>query len=114
MQLGRFFLREQPAGTWIDYIHPWLEVQKDPKVKAQTMDQCMVGWKDDYEQEVKKPTEWTSNNETLVKPMRRFSCNGQHDHAHPNGKALEISLTFVPTASENKNIDLVKVNLFAK
>ena len=32
MQLGRFFLREQPCGTWIDDVHPWTIMAADPTV----------------------------------------------------------------------------------
>ena len=43
MSLKRFFLREQPVGTWIDDIDPWPKVRSDPSVTAQNMDQCMAG-----------------------------------------------------------------------
>ena len=53
------------------------------------MDQCMSGCKTTDGTPVKKPTEWTSNHELLVKPMRKFMCDGSHQHAHPTGKTLE-------------------------
>ena len=66
MQLGRFFLREQPTGTWIDQIPPWTIVIAHESVVTQTMDQCMTGAKDEWNQPVKKPIEWTANSETLL------------------------------------------------
>ena len=80
MQLGRFFLREQPVRTWIDQIPPWTTVIKHASVVTQTMDQCMTGAKDEWDQPVMKPTEWTANSETLVAPMRRYFCDGTHIH----------------------------------
>eukprot|EP00974_Lingulodinium_polyedra_P085850 8313914-Lingulodinium_polyedra.AAC.1 len=57
---GRYFTREQPAGTWIDHIDPWDQVNH-ADVVTQCMDQCMTGAKDEYGDPVKKPTEWTTN-----------------------------------------------------
>ena len=57
IQLGRYFLREQPVGTWIDQIEPWPKVQTYEIVVTQNMDQCMAGTEDDYGRPVQKPTE---------------------------------------------------------
>ena len=89
LSLKRFFLREQPVGTWIDEIKPWTQVHSDPTVVKVNMDQCMAGAKDDDGCPVKKPTEWTANSRILLLPMEKFKCNKMHDHAHPTGKALE-------------------------
>ncbi len=89
MEMGRFFILEQPSGTWIDYIEPWPKVVCHDTVVTQSMDQCMTGAKDDYGIPVKKATEWTANCESLVAPMRKYICDGHHEHSHPTGKALE-------------------------
>ena len=89
MKMGRFFLREQPVGTWIDDIEPWPEVQSDDTVVTQNMDQCMADAKVDDGTPVQKPTEWTANDLTLVEPMQRYVCDQSHIHANPTGKALE-------------------------
>ena len=49
---GRYFLREQPEGTWIDHIPPWTAVSEATTVYKITMDQCMVGCKDEYDNPV--------------------------------------------------------------
>eukprot|EP00974_Lingulodinium_polyedra_P083236 8058686-Lingulodinium_polyedra.AAC.1 len=70
MEHGGYFIREQPAGTWIDHIEPWGQVVTHADVVAQCMDQCVIGAKDEYGDPVQKPTEWTTNSETLIRPMR--------------------------------------------
>ena len=76
MKNGRYFLREQPEGTWIDNIEPWPKVVCDPTVVSQMMDQCMTGQQvdtiSDWEEPVKKATEWTANSETFVAPIRKY------------------------------------------
>ena len=89
MQKGRFFLREQPAGTRLDYINPWPKVLAHGSVITQLMDQCMTGKKDDAGMPVQKTTEWTANSPHLLWPMQRLACDRSHTHGHPTGKALE-------------------------
>ena len=86
---GRYFLREQPAGTWIDHIAPWPEVQKYEDVITQTMDQCMAGCVDAKGVPVRKMTEWVTNDEDLIYYLAKFVCNYTHEHSHPTGKELE-------------------------
>ena len=94
MRLNRYLLREQPVGTWIDDIDPWPLVIQDDSVVKQKMDQCMVGLRDDWNQPVKKPTEWTANSLLLVKPMKKLQCDGRHFHGQPTSKALEKLKTY--------------------
>ena len=89
MSLKRFFLREQPVGTWIDDIDPWPKVRSDPSVTAQNMDQCMAGAADDDGWPVMKPTQWLANSPALTLPVQKFKWDGLHDHSSPPGKALE-------------------------
>eukprot|EP00974_Lingulodinium_polyedra_P067575 6544131-Lingulodinium_polyedra.AAC.1 len=49
----------------------------------------MTGAQDQYDNPVKKPTECTTNSETLVRTVRKFLCDGSHIHGHPIGAALE-------------------------
>eukprot|EP00974_Lingulodinium_polyedra_P006067 574221-Lingulodinium_polyedra.AAC.1 len=53
------------------------------------MDQCMTGAKDEYGDPVKKRTEWTTNSDTLICPMRKYLCKGFRIHGHPTGASLE-------------------------
>eukprot|EP00974_Lingulodinium_polyedra_P014513 1405078-Lingulodinium_polyedra.AAC.1 len=64
MKHGRYFMREQLAGTWIDDIEPWDKNATHADVVAQCMDQCVTGAKDEYGDPVNKLTEWTTNSET--------------------------------------------------
>ena len=54
MQLGRYFLREQPVRTWIDDIEPWPKVANHPSFVQQTMEQCMTGAVGEHGLPVKK------------------------------------------------------------
>lgn len=91
---GRYFLREHPAGTQLDYINPWPEVQANETVLTRLMDKCMTGAKDEYGTPVEKTTEWTSNSATLLKPMQKYQCNKRHFHGTPTGKSLERLKTY--------------------
>ena len=88
MELGRYWIREQPAGSWIDTITPWPEAVAK-HVTDQRMDQCATGAKDCYGMPVKKATDWTTNHECLVRHMDVYTCDGTHYHGNPTGKALE-------------------------
>eukprot|EP00974_Lingulodinium_polyedra_P063531 6133876-Lingulodinium_polyedra.AAC.1 len=48
MEHGRYFIREEPAGTWIDHIECLDQVATHTDVVTQCMDQCMTGAKDEY------------------------------------------------------------------
>ena len=87
--LGRYWLREQPAGTWIDTIPPWNDAVCDPDVDRCLMHQCMAGCVDDWGIPVKKRTEWTANHQALLVYLKKFQCDGSHAHSTPTGKALE-------------------------
>ena len=114
MQLGRYFLREQPSGTWIDYIEPWPKNVNSKDVVTQSMDQCMSGCRAADGTPVKQPTEWTANHELLVKPMRKFVCDGSHEHAHPTGKELErLKLHFGHCAAQQYKASKILSNTSA-
>ena len=86
IQLNRFFLREQPAGSLIDsYVKPWTEVQANPEVITIHMDQCMAGQMADTGRPIQTHTEWTSTSKVLVLPLQqRFQCDKSHGHCTPN------------------------------
>ena len=90
IELGRYFLREQPNGTRLSEIDPWPQVHEDPAVLSITMDQCMAGCRDPVTGfYVKKSTQWLANNDELLRPLETYQCDRSHQHAHPTGKALE-------------------------
>jgi hypothetical protein len=72
MELNRYWLREQPTGTWIDEIEPWSRVAKHKDVIHVLHDQCMTGLVDDMLCPVQKTTEWSSNTEILLEPTMRW------------------------------------------
>ncbi len=99
MDLQRYWLREQPAGSWIDSIHPWSQIKeegspnnysyrKDRPMFAENMGQCMAGAVDRSGTPVQKRTQWAANSETLLAPMRKFKCDYNHYHGSPTGKGL--------------------------
>ena len=89
MRMNRYFMREQPAGTQIDEIDPWPDVVADDTVESLHMDQCAAGAIDDDGAYVQKRTKWTSNSQTLLKPMVPLQCDGTHIHGTPCNRALE-------------------------
>ena len=84
-QLNRFWIREQPAPSWIDSIPPWTQVKEK---STAIMEQCMTGAKDDYGCAVQKRTRWDANHESLVAPFRKYRCDHNHIHGNPTGEAL--------------------------
>ena len=60
--LNRYYLREQPRGTWVDQIPPWTDVVKRGNTHKVTMDQCTTGLRDSQAVLIRKPTEMMSNN----------------------------------------------------
>jgi len=89
MKRGRYFMREQPLGTWIDDMSPWYEIWYGSECIKTTVDQCMAGCVDKFGQPVRKATEWMANHEDLLHYLATFVCDQMHDHGHPTGKELE-------------------------
>eukprot|EP00959_Pyramimonas_sp_CCMP1952_P055317 1156344-Pyramimonas_sp.AAC.1 len=52
-----------------------------PRIATVHIDQCATGLKDTAGYYIKKPTNITGNDETILKPLERLKCNGQHVHA---------------------------------
>ena len=88
----------------MDEVEPWPRVATHDTVFIQSMDQCMVGAKDEYGYPVQKSTDWMANSEALLKPFRPYICDGKHIHGHPTGKALEV-LKHYPTKLCNLVVD---------
>ena len=79
--LDRFWMREQPSGTWVDEIYPWTQVIRQPGFNKVTFDQCMTGLKDSKGTPMKKPTEIAANDDELLIPFAKYTCDGRHDHS---------------------------------
>eukprot|EP00959_Pyramimonas_sp_CCMP1952_P111146 2325020-Pyramimonas_sp.AAC.1 len=63
--------------------HGWTTFPPGQNLPTETVhiDQCATGLQDTAGEHIKKPTNITSNDETIVKPFERLKCNGQHVHA---------------------------------
>ena len=110
-QKGRWWIREQPAGSWMSQIHPWTEVEEDPNLVSVTMEQCAAGARDPstgYHME--KKTTFSSNSDTLLGPLRKLRCDGTHYHSSPTGKDLEGMKVYPRRLCEAlaKGIDLLQ------
>eukprot|EP00959_Pyramimonas_sp_CCMP1952_P385727 8083902-Pyramimonas_sp.AAC.1 len=46
--LRRFYLREQPVGTWVGQIPPWTTLATCKGTCKVTMDQCTTGLRDSH------------------------------------------------------------------
>ena len=77
---GRFWLNEQPRGSWLYYEDPWPEVLARPNTRSKIVDQCMVGQTGPSGLPAKKPTEFKGNDEHLLQPLDNLTCDGSHDH----------------------------------
>eukprot|EP00959_Pyramimonas_sp_CCMP1952_P133038 2781332-Pyramimonas_sp.AAC.1 len=59
--IRRFYLREQPVGTWVDQIPPWTTFAKDKGTCKVNVDQCATGLGDSHGVLIRKPTEIMAN-----------------------------------------------------
>eukprot|EP00959_Pyramimonas_sp_CCMP1952_P048698 1017136-Pyramimonas_sp.AAC.2 len=67
--LRRFYLREQPVGTWVDQIPPWTPLAKCKGACKMNMDQCTTGLRDSHGVLIRKPTEIMANHLFLLTPF---------------------------------------------
>ena len=83
---GRHFLSEHPQTTDMYKMSEWREVRNHPNMVWTTVHQCMTGLRDRNTKRLhKKPTEFWASSQILLQPLRRFTCNGRHDHEHIEG-----------------------------
>ena len=75
----RHFIAENPRGSDLYQIRPWMKVKRDPKVVSAIVDLCAADLKINR-QFVKKTSELYASHEDLLEPVRDLVCNGQHVH----------------------------------
>eukprot|EP00959_Pyramimonas_sp_CCMP1952_P199362 4170261-Pyramimonas_sp.AAC.1 len=68
-----------------------MEIADRPHITTARIDHCATGLKDTAGDYIQKPTNITSNDEAILKPLERLKCNGQHVHAQPCNKELSLA-----------------------
>ena len=92
-QAGRYWLNEQPAGSWLYYEPPWPRVLALPSTVAKIFDQCMVGQVGPSGLPVLKSTELKANSQLMLAPFEGLTCDKSHDHEPlQHGKAAACKL----------------------
>lgn len=84
-QEERYFVLEQPQGSWIYLEHPWNIVCHLPSVDCITIHQCMLGQRGPNNLLVKKPTDFIANHPKLLEPLRSCQCDRRHKHESLDG-----------------------------
>ena len=94
--MGRYFLREQPAATWVDDIAPWNKLIQGEHVVKIIMGQCATGLKDSHCVLIKKPTEMMANDQSLLEPFARLRCSDNHENAVVSNTELAAAAQYTP------------------
>ncbi|CAK0831488.1 unnamed protein product [Prorocentrum cordatum] len=82
MDAGRHFVSEQPLGSDFYKLDDWQHIANNYAVAWCQVDQCMagkIGRRTGLP--IKKSSEFWASDERLLAGLRRFRCDGQHDHA---------------------------------
>ena len=85
---GVVFVNEQPNASWMYEEHPWPSVLSREDVSWRTFHQCMTGQKGETGLPMHKPTALVSNEIILLNSVKRFICDGSHEHDRATGEAL--------------------------
>eukprot|EP00959_Pyramimonas_sp_CCMP1952_P163072 3408936-Pyramimonas_sp.AAC.2 len=89
--LRRFYLREQPAGTWVDQMPPWTTLAKCKGICKVNMDQCTTGLRDFHGVLIRKPTKVMAKHRLLFTLFERRRCAGHHQHASVCSRELSMA-----------------------
>ena len=77
---NRYFLLEQPHGSWLYEEYPWNIVCYLPSTICVTIHQCMLGQVGPSNLPAKKPTDLIANHSKLLEPFRDVWCDRSHQH----------------------------------
>jgi hypothetical protein len=80
MSAGRFFIVEQPEGSWLFAENPWPTVIKNENTVSIVIHQCVLGQKTKNGYHAKKPTALYANHPELLDPCNGCRCDGSHEH----------------------------------
>ena len=76
----RYFLLEQPQGSWLYEEHPWNIVCYLASTLCVTIHQCMLGQVGPNNLPAKKPTDIMANHPKLLEPFKNVQCDRSHQH----------------------------------
>ena len=84
----RHFISEHPQTTEMYHLDEWAYARNHPSLAWCVIHQCMTGLVDYKEPHlhIKKATELWASDERLVAPLRRFWCDGSHEHERAKGE----------------------------
>eukprot|EP00959_Pyramimonas_sp_CCMP1952_P027778 582940-Pyramimonas_sp.AAC.1 len=94
--LRRFYLGEQPLGTWAGQIRPWTTLVKSKGTCQVNMDQHTTGSRGSHGVQIRNPTEIMANRRILLTPFERKRCSGHHQHASVCNKELPMAAQYTP------------------
>jgi len=77
---GRYYVVEQPDGSWLFEEYPWPAVLQLPGTTKVVFDQCRVGLRTKEGLLAKKPTMFIANHEILLSCFQNLRCTGNHEH----------------------------------
>ena len=86
-QSGRYFVNEQPHPSTLYEEPPWPTVAARPTTVSCVVHQCMTGLLGPNGGPAKKPTGIVANHPLLLHYIRRYVCDGSHEHDHLYGPA---------------------------
>lgn len=81
----RYFLLEQPHGSWLYEEYPWNIVCHLPSTMCIAIHQCMLGQVGPNNLPAKKPTDIIANHPKLLEPFRNVTCDRRHQHDNLDG-----------------------------
>jgi len=87
----RHWLVEQPRGSAMFRLPEWVKIDRHLRPAKVIFDQCMagqIGRKTHLP--IKKPTECWASSELLVEGLRKFQCDGSHQHANLGSKVSGV------------------------
>ena len=82
MDAGRHFISEQPLGSDFYKLDGWRRIAHNHEVVWCHVDPCMagkIGLRTGLP--IKKSSEFWASDERLIAGLRKFRCDGQHEHA---------------------------------
>ena len=69
----------------------WQKLEEDPRTASANIDMCAAGMRDydDPSLFIRKATTIKASCERLLTPLRKFKCDGNHDHQPIEGKCSD-------------------------
>merc|ERR1712051_726130 len=91
---GRHFICENPAGSALYQLEPWLILGEDPRIHRTIMHQCAAGLVDpENRQPIKKPTEFWASDFCLIQQLSGMQCSCRVPHSTLEGRYKGMAKT---------------------